>query len=134
MKNFYIGRQPILDKNNNVYAYELLFRESTLNAANFKDARYAISRTILNAIDKFGIDNILNNAKGFLNVNEEFLMGDFIEILDKKRFVFEILETSNVDDKLISRVLELKKKDTTLLWMILYLQKHISIPSNLFLK
>lgn len=37
-------------------------------------------------------------------------MGDFIEILDKKRFVFEILETSNVDNNLISRVLELKKR------------------------
>lgn len=110
MKNFYIGRQPILDKNNSIYAYELLFRDSTQNAANFKDARYAISRTILNAIDKFGIDTILNNAKGFINVNEEFLMGDFIEILDKKRFVFEILETSNVDNNLISRVLELKKR------------------------
>ncbi|MCX8084604.1 MAG: HDOD domain-containing protein [Calditerrivibrio sp.] len=110
MQNFYIGRQPILDKNNAVFAYELLFRDSSQNAANFKDARYAISRTILNAIDKFGIDNILHNAKGFVNVNEEFIMNDFIEILDKNRFIFEILETSKVDEKLIKRVFELKNK------------------------
>jgi len=110
MENFYIGRQPILDKNNNIYAYELLFRDSSTNAANFKDARYAISRTILNAIDKFGIENILNTAKGFINVNEDFLFSDIIDILDKNRFVFEILETSKVDNDFIKRVIELKKK------------------------
>lgn len=110
MQTFYIGRQPILDKNSSIFAYELLFRDSSQNAANFKDARYAISRTILNAIDKFGIDNILNNAKGFLNVNEDFLFSDIIEILDKKRFVFEILETSKVDEAFIKRVHELKNK------------------------
>lgn len=110
MENFYVGRQPILDKNGSIFAYELLFRDSGVNAANFKDAKYAISKTIVNTIDKFGIDQILGSAQGFLNINEEFIFNDFIESMDKKRFVFEILETCTVEDNLVKRVAELKNK------------------------
>lgn len=110
LENFYIGRQPIMDKKNSLYAYELLFRDSNANSANFQDAKYAISKTIINAIDKFGIDNILNNVMGFINVNEEFIFSEFIEILDKKRFVFEILETCRITNELLKRINQLRLK------------------------
>lgn len=110
VETFYIGRQPILDKNSMLYGYELLFRDSRQNIANITDTNYAISRTILNIIDKFGIENILNKVKGFLNITEEFLFNDFIESMDKNKFVFEILETCKVDKKFTDRVRDLRLK------------------------
>jgi len=110
VETFYIGRQPILDKNSLLYGYELLFRDSRENIANITDTNYAISRTILNIIDKFGIENILNKVKGFLNITEEFLFNDFIESMDKNKFVFEILETCKVDKKFTERVRQLRLK------------------------
>ncbi|MCA1933755.1 MAG: HDOD domain-containing protein [Calditerrivibrio sp.] len=110
MENFYVGRQPILDKNGSIFAYELLFRDSGSNVANFKDAKYAISKTIVNLIDKFGIEQILGRAQGFLNVNEDFIFNEFIESMDKKRFVFEILENCKINNELVKRIEELKNK------------------------
>jgi c-di-GMP-related signal transduction protein len=31
MEDVYVARQPIFDKNKNIYAYELLFRDGTAN-------------------------------------------------------------------------------------------------------
>jgi len=83
VETFYIGRQPILDKNSLLYGYELLFRDSRENIANISRYKLCNFTNYLNIIDKFGIENILNKVKGFLNITEEFLFNDFIESMDK---------------------------------------------------
>ncbi len=44
MLNAFIGRQPIFDKQLNVYAYELLFRAGMDNSARVSDANQATSQ------------------------------------------------------------------------------------------
>ena len=50
MDNILLARQPIFDANNNIYAYELLFRDSRQNRANIIDNRYATAHVLSNSL------------------------------------------------------------------------------------
>lgn len=69
-----------------------------------------MSRTLVNVFDSFGIDSLIYNAFGFVNIDEKFLAHDIVDLIPKDRFVLEILETTTVTQWLIDRVLHLKSQ------------------------
>jgi c-di-GMP-related signal transduction protein len=106
----FLGRQPILDHAQNVVAYELLFRSGQNLTSGVTDDLLASSNVIINTISQFGISNILGGQDGFINVSYALLMSDALELLPRERMVLEILETVEIDDRLIDRCRELKAK------------------------
>lgn len=110
MNNILLARQPIFDTGNNIFAYELLFRDSRKNQANITDHRYATAHVLASSFNTFGLDKIISESKAFINVDADFLLDDVIETIPSERFVLEILENVKVDKALINRVLELKEK------------------------
>jgi c-di-GMP phosphodiesterase len=113
MTNALIGRQPILDKNGDIFAYELLFRSGTQNSATVTNDTEATASVLLNALNSIGLDRLIGSKKAFINVDKEFLTSSAIEGLSMERFVVEILETVVVDDEVTSRVEALKSKGFT---------------------
>jgi c-di-GMP-related signal transduction protein len=89
---FFLGRQPIVDRSRELVAYELLFRSSRTNAAIVVDDAYATASVIKHVFSDLGIDTALGDRKGFINVDERLLMSDVIETLPRDRIVLEILE------------------------------------------
>ena len=57
MKGVFVGRQPIYDRKQNVYAYELLFRNSDQNFAQIENQDKATSELIINALTEIGLNN-----------------------------------------------------------------------------
>ena len=109
-ETLYIGRQPILDRDENIFAYELLFRASDEgNIAVFDDDVTATSRVLVNTLNNIGLEKITNNRKGFINANNALLNDALLEILPNEHFILEILEHCAVDDVLIERIDELRK-------------------------
>jgi EAL and modified HD-GYP domain-containing signal transduction protein len=108
LDNIFIGRQPILDKNENIFGYELLFRDSLENRAVFENKMHAMCRLLANVFENFGVDILIGNAKGFVNINEEMLFNNLIELIPSDKFILEILEDSNIDDNFIDNVKKLK--------------------------
>lgn len=106
----YLGRQPILDGNQNVVAYELLFRSGQKLTSGVTDDMLATATVIINTISQFGIDNVLGRHDGFINVSYELLMSDMLELLPRERMVLELLETVEIDDRAVQRCHELKAK------------------------
>jgi EAL and modified HD-GYP domain-containing signal transduction protein len=106
----YLGRQPILDAKQATVAYELLFRSGNSVAANVTDDLLASANVIINTISQFGIDQVLGSHLGFINVSYELLMSDMIELLPPGNIVLEILETVEIDDRVVERCRELKAK------------------------
>lgn len=106
----YLGRQPILDHAQNVVAYELLFRSGHHLTSGVTDDLLASANVIINTISQFGINSILGRHSGFLNVSYALLMSDTLELLPREQMVLEILETVEIDDRLIERCRELKAK------------------------
>ena len=109
MQEIFIGRQPILDRGQNLVAYELLFRSGTSLEAGVIDDVSASASVIVNAYTELGLENVLGKRRGFINVNAELLMSDMIYLLPKKQVVLELLETITITDQVISRCDELRR-------------------------
>ena len=111
----FIGRQPILDKTHQLYAYELLFRSgSQKNEANVQDDLGATASVINHAFAELGVEQALGPYKGFINCDASLLLSDVIEILPTDKIVLEILESVEVTPQIIERCQELKARGFTL--------------------
>jgi len=107
---FYIGRQPILNRQSEIKAYELLFRSSGEENVSGRNDLYATSSVIVTILNQIGIDNLLANYTGYINVENQFFENHLYETLNPKTFVLEILETCRVDKTLVETVENLHKK------------------------
>lgn len=123
-KKYLIGRQPILDRHEQVFAYELLFRTAaTKNTADVNNASHATASVILNTLSYFGTKQILGSHLGFINFEGEILMSDSLELLPRDTIVLELLETLEVTPELVERCQHLKEAG-----FILALDDHVYDP------
>lgn len=105
MENVYIARQKIFDAKGKLFAYELLFRDHAHGIKDFPSNIKATSHVIMNTLTNVCTNDLLGkNGIGFINVDEEILTSDILDILDKDRFVLEILETTDLSEKVIARI------------------------------
>ncbi|TGU70613.1 EAL domain-containing protein [Geomonas terrae] len=114
-EKFFLGRQPILDRTQQIVGFELLFRSpESLYAANVSDLQMASASVIVNSLSEFGFQDVLGRHKGFFNVTREVLMSDALELLPKDRVVIELLETIVADTEVFERCRTLKSLGFTL--------------------
>ncbi|GJL73928.1 EAL and HDOD domain-containing protein [Nitrosomonas sp.] len=109
MDDIFLGRQPILDRKQNLVAFELLFRLDGVAEANVTNHICATANVIVNAYGAFGIQEVLGKQRGFVNVDAELLMSDVICMLPSSNVVLEIMESVNITDKVVQRCIELKQ-------------------------
>jgi c-di-GMP-related signal transduction protein len=110
----YLGRQPILDREQRLFAYELLFRNGSRNFAEVTDGVQATATVIVNAFAELGVEAALGSCRGFINVDEAFLFSDMLELLPRQSVVLEILETVPPTPAVIERCIALKAAGFTL--------------------
>ncbi len=106
----YIARQPIFNKEMDIYGYELLYR-SYFNASSFDKADPTnATATILSDLFETGIDHIVDGTKAFINFDYAFILSDTIELIDPNSLVIEVLENVLVDKRLFDRLKDLKAR------------------------
>jgi len=111
--DIYIAKQPIVDANNKIFAYELLFRALDTDGKIkplVDDEVVATSKVLVNALNHFGVNSLVGDSLAFVNISKEFLLDDMIFSIPKDRFVLEILEHTQVDEDVINRIKELKDR------------------------
>lgn len=108
LHDIFLGRQPILDRNQHIVAYELLFRDGDGNHASVRDDMNASAQVIIRAFSESDIHDVLGGKKGFINVNAELLLSDLIELLPRDKVVIELPETIQVGEPVIDRCRALK--------------------------
>lgn len=114
-EEIFIGRQPILDRQHQLFAYELLFRSGAQkNEANVQDDLGATANVIHRAFAEFGIEQALGACKGFINCDAGLLLSDVVEILPTDKIVLEVLETVEPTTEIVERLKELKTRGFTL--------------------
>ncbi len=109
-----LARQPILDLNESIVAYEMLFRQINATNANVIDGTAATADVIMNLFNNMGLSSVIGNKKAFINFNEYFIQNDIINILPKDRVVLEVLEDVTVDEKLFTQLKSLVQTGFTL--------------------
>ena len=106
----FLGRQPILDVNRKIVAYELLFRSEDSLSAHVVDDLQATSTVIVNTLSQFGLEHVLGGHDAFINVSASLLMSDTIELLPPNRIILEILEDVPISPQILARCQALKQK------------------------
>ncbi len=106
---FYAARQPILDKEKQLYAYELLFRDSIDNVFPNVDGDEATSKIIEASKFNLGISDFTGNKPAFINFTLETLIKGYPRLLDKDEVVVEILETVKPGKRLLELCADLHR-------------------------
>jgi EAL and modified HD-GYP domain-containing signal transduction protein len=105
----YLGRQPILDRNGALNAYELLFRSGAHNYAQVSDDAQATAQVVARTIGGIGVSAVLGHYRGYVNIGPDLLYDDIVHLMSPDRFVLEILETVTFDARVLRRLGELRR-------------------------
>jgi len=124
-EKFFLGRQPILDRNQEIIGYELLFRAADIDYAEFDSYSHAVSSVISSALGSFGMNEVLCGKFGFINVHLGLLLSEMLELLPIGQTVLELLEMIHLDNTVVERCRELRE-----MGFMLALDDHEFDPAN----
>lgn len=109
MEEAFIGRQAILDQQQKVYAYEILFRSGLKNAFDpTLDGNVATQSVMVGAMLEFGLKKLVSDKKAFINFTEQNLLNRAPKLLPPENVVVEILENVQPTPEIVEAVRELK--------------------------
>ncbi len=106
----FVARQPIFDRRQKVYGYELLFRPHFDSTAAGTASSTASLRVITNSLLSFGVETLLAGARAFINFPEQLLTDERALSLPPSIAVIEILETVKAGPAVIAACRKLRAK------------------------
>jgi EAL and modified HD-GYP domain-containing signal transduction protein len=104
--DFLVTRLPILDRHQNLVAYELLICNVPIDSLH---ERSDLSETalVLAHFAELGIDKIIGDAGGIIKVDATVLLGDALQSLPHDRIIWEITSDTIATPEIIARLIEL---------------------------
>jgi EAL and modified HD-GYP domain-containing signal transduction protein len=107
--NFFLARQPILNRGQRLVAYELLFRDAGAQASVHVTDNAEATATVIAHASELGLGQVVGDQMAFVNVDAVGLMSDFIRFLPNDKVILEILETVKATPEVLARIGELKQ-------------------------
>ena len=108
----YVARQPIFDRAQKVFGYELLFRNGLENA--FHGDTDEASRATLDRSLLIGLDVLCDGRRAFVNCTRNTLIKGLVTLLPSTKTVVEILESVPPDPDVIESCRNLKEQGYTI--------------------
>lgn len=96
----YVARQPIFDREEKVFGYELLFRDGLETA--FSGDKDEASRATLDRSLLMGIDVLCDGRRAFVNCTRDTLIKGLVTLLPSTLTVVEVLENVPADPDVIA--------------------------------
>ncbi len=111
MISHYVAKQPILNRDNEVFAYELLYRDSEHNAfpAGLTDEQ-ASARIFFETALFHGITNVAEKKLAFVNLCDKSVLKKLPHLIPPTNLVVEIVERSGIDEETLQAIIELHKQ------------------------
>jgi c-di-GMP-related signal transduction protein len=103
----YVARQPIFDREEKVFGYELLFRDGLQNA--FHGDSDEASRATLDRSLLMGLEVLCDGRRAFVNCTRDTLIKGLVTLLPSTTTVVEILETVAPDPDVFTACRNLKE-------------------------
>jgi EAL and modified HD-GYP domain-containing signal transduction protein len=129
VRDFYLGRQPVLDRNQALFGYELLFRSTPVGQADIGAGTPAAgapaagapppgapvraspglnaTAAVIAHAAQLGLARAIGDAHCFLNVDTDVLGSDIYAFLPRERTVLELAASVVPDDAVLARLGEL---------------------------
>lgn len=115
--NTYFARQPILDKNQLLHGYELLFRPDpkaeTSGDIPIRDGDSATA-SVLNAVSQRGLSSVTGGKRAFVNFTGRLLLEGIPTLYPKEYLTVEVLESVKTTEALIDAILDLRQRGYTI--------------------
>lgn len=108
MTECFVGRQPILDRRNKVWAYELLYRHSLDNAIGDVDRTVATSRVVMNAFVDIGLEKVVGHHRALVHVSDDFLLSPELTGFSPERVMLQISDPIPAGDEVETTVRRLR--------------------------
>lgn len=107
----FVARQPIFNRGEQVYAYELLFRSSWSNYFQSPDSESDLAslQVIANSFFLLGIDAITRGKRAFVKFTRDTLIQGYAALLPKDQLVIELAENVEPDSTVLAACETLKK-------------------------
>jgi c-di-GMP-related signal transduction protein len=103
----YVARQPIFDREEKVFGYELLFRgglENAFHGDTDEASRATLDRTLL-----MGLEVLCDGRRAFVNCTRDTLIKGLVTLLPSTTTVVEILETVPGDPDVVAACQNLRE-------------------------
>lgn len=108
--DIFLATQPIFDTNNNIFGYEILYRENEQNAyAAGIDGDVASGSALVRSFLDFGLSTLTNNTRAFVNFTSGFIENEVATLFSKEQLVIEILETVTITPEILEACQKLKE-------------------------
>ncbi|MFD2445674.1 EAL and HDOD domain-containing protein [Bacillus sp. CGMCC 1.16607] len=104
----FVARQPIFTDREEVFAYELLYRNNQNNQFPEINGEEATAEVIINSFLNIGIDELSNGKPCFINFTEKLLFLKLPTYFRPREIIVEILETVEPTIEMIEICKELK--------------------------
>jgi len=95
----FVARQPVFDGDFNVVAYELLYRNSLKNFADFSDPNVATMKVLINAFSEVGLEKISSGHPVLINVTQDIIESGQLPHGLGDLLILEVLEDVTVTEK-----------------------------------
>jgi c-di-GMP-related signal transduction protein len=103
----YVARQPVFDRDEKVFGYELLFRDGVENT--FSGDTDAASRATLDNSLLMGLDVLCDGKRAFINCTRDVLIKGLVRLLPSSYTVVEVLENVPPDPDVVAACRSLKE-------------------------
>ncbi|GIC79030.1 EAL and HDOD domain-containing protein [Moritella sp. F3] len=110
----YIAKQPILNSNRQIVAYELLYRDSLENTFPIINAEIATQRLVHEHLLNSNINKLVDNKPYFINFTEQSLLDGLPIELFNKPIIIEVLEDVPPTKAIFKALTQLKNSGFTI--------------------
>lgn len=104
----YVARQPIFDREEKVFGYELLFRDGIENC--FTGDSDEASRSTLDSSLLMGLDVLCDGRRAFVNCTRDTLIKGLVTLLPSTSTMVEVLESVPADPDVMAACQSLKEQ------------------------
>lgn len=105
----FVARQPIFDKNLDVFAYELFFRYEGEELYGHPDGDQASSQVMADSFFVIGMDKLTEGKRAFINFTHKLLVDEVATIFPRDLIAVEVLETVEPDRDVFTACEKLKE-------------------------
>jgi EAL and modified HD-GYP domain-containing signal transduction protein len=107
MSSAFLARQPILDREQSVAGYELVYPHRDADDEQVDDA-LSTARVAVTALSEIGLENLVGQSRAWISVAPEFLSHDLARNLPPERVVLQLGAESFGDRTAVDVVTELQ--------------------------
>jgi len=109
MTSVFLARQPILDRDQSVEGYELVYPHAEAELTLIDDEALATARVALNALSEIGLEHLVGQSRAWISVTPEFLSTGLVRNLPAQRVVLELHNAPLLDEAMLELLHELRE-------------------------